>query len=145
MDLWNRFGYVFLSFFRQAFALGIAVNLVALPLTLFHFHTFPLISIFYNLFFPFLVSISLALLIVGGLVSFVLPPLGSLINALNGNFTEYTLQHTHQMPKALDLQINTDSFPLELIVIGYTILFLLGVIYSASKRASGLDDAGWSF
>jgi len=145
MDLWNRFGYVILSFFRQAFALGFAVNLVALPLTLFHFQTFPLISIFYNLFFPFLVSISLALLILGALVSFVLPPLSALLNAMNATFTYYTLQYTHQMPPALDLQINADAFPLELVVIGYTILFLMGAIYAASKRACGIDGSGWCF
>lgn len=46
---------------RPLIALNLSVHLATLPIILSSFHTFPLASLIYNLFFPFLITLSLAL------------------------------------------------------------------------------------
>ncbi|MDB6080876.1 MAG: hypothetical protein JWO53_148, partial [Chlamydiia bacterium] len=55
----NQVGHVCFVFFRNSWALLLAVHLLMLPMALYRFQTFPLMGIFYNLFFPFLVGIAL--------------------------------------------------------------------------------------
>ncbi len=55
-------GYLLTAFFRELAALTLGVNIALLPLLLYHFHTFSPIGLIYNLFFPFLTSVALALL-----------------------------------------------------------------------------------
>ena len=59
---WIQVGYLLTAFFRELFALTLAVNLVLLPLLLYQFHVFYPIGIIFNLFFPFLTAVALALL-----------------------------------------------------------------------------------
>ena len=59
----DQHAYCLLYYLRQGLALALAVNLVAMPITFFYFQKFPLMSLFYNLFFPFLVSFSMLLLL----------------------------------------------------------------------------------
>ncbi len=56
MGLLDQHGFVVLVWIRRAVALTLAVHVVALPLTLYYFGTFPLLSLIYNLFFPPLVA-----------------------------------------------------------------------------------------
>jgi competence protein ComEC len=62
-------GYIAYSLFRESLALTLAVHITVLPLTLAIFHQFPLNSLFYNLFFPFLASVSLLLFLFSVLVT----------------------------------------------------------------------------
>ncbi len=57
----DQCGYLLCTYLRSVLALQGAVLTFTLPLLLFHFQTFPLASLFYNLFFPLLFSILLAL------------------------------------------------------------------------------------
>ncbi len=52
----DRIGYLIATYLRKALALQGAVTLFTLPLLLAHFHTFPLLSALYNLFFPLIFS-----------------------------------------------------------------------------------------
>ena len=91
MDSWDRHGLCLLHFLRQGLALGIAVNLAALPLTLYHFHKFPLSGLLYNLFFPPMVSISLFLVAAAAGVGLAFPWLASWIHSLNAAYTSFLL------------------------------------------------------
>ncbi len=122
MNFINQHGYCFLTFFRQAFALGIAVNLVALPLMLYHFQVFPWFSLAYNLFFPFLVSWSIILLCLGLAVHAIFPFAGEYIHTLNSSYTQSVLNYTYNMPTRFDCFLNVENIPLSFIMI-----YLFGV------------------
>lgn len=128
MDLLNRHGYVISAILREAIALGIAVNVTALPMTLFVFHKFPWLSLVYNLFFPFLVSISMLFLIVGMAVSWLIPPLAELIHNLNSVYTQFSLNFTFQMPPVFDYYVRVSAFPVEWLTVYITLLVFVGII-----------------
>ncbi len=116
----DQHGYYLLSLTRQSLALTLAVHLVAVPLTLYHFHKFPFMSLLYNLFFPFLVSISMLLLILAALLAF-LPPVAAWLHGLNSYFTDMTLNLTFHMPPSIDYTVRMDAFPYEWVIL-YTVL-----------------------
>lgn len=109
MNHWNQYGYCILAFLQKGLALTLAVNIFALPMTLYAFHQFPWMGLLYNLFFPFLATISLCLLILGGCL-FFLPPLASFLHSLNDFYTHYLLQLTYQIPNELDVYLKCESF-----------------------------------
>lgn len=55
-------GYLLTAFFRELFAVTLAVHLVLLPLLLYQFHVLYPIGLIFNIFFPFLTAVALALL-----------------------------------------------------------------------------------
>lgn len=130
MDIWDQHGYCFLHFLRQALALSIAVNLVALPITLFHFHKFPLMGLVYNLFFPALVSVSMLLLLMGSFFALIFPWLGAQLHALNEIYTQALLNLTFHLPKNLDAMTwRTASLTAELLLILLTAIFAAGIFF----------------
>lgn len=126
MPRWDQHNYCLLMLFRKSLALTLAVHVVAVPLTLFHFSKFPLMSLAYNLFFPFLVSVSLFLLVLAAFVSFV-PPLAVLIHQLNSYLTTLTLNLTFHMPPSVDIAIYTRPFSADWVVL-YTTLVMGALI-----------------
>jgi ComEC/Rec2-related protein len=79
-------------------ALSFAVSAASIPLSFFHFKTFPLASIYYNLFFPFLFSFCLYLLITAFLLYPIFPYLASLLFQANGFYTHCLLQSLDKAP-----------------------------------------------
>lgn len=142
MDGFNQHAYCLLAFFRQALALTIAVNLVAMPLMLFYFGSFPLLSLLYNLFFPFLVSMSMFLLLLGLIGGLVFPPLGSMIHALNSSYTHFVLNFTYNLPISVDVKWRVSSFPFALLILYLCIVFVLGIyLYQLlSQKKEELHD-----
>jgi competence protein ComEC len=134
MDAWDQHGYCVLHFLRQSLALSLAVNLTALPLTLYHFHNFPIMGLIYNLFFPFLMSFSLVLLVLGCFFSILVPWLGALLHHFNESYTKFMLDLTFNLPKAFDLKIHLDHLPKEGIMIYLLILFVLGIVLNTRKE-----------
>lgn len=146
MDGWNQHGYLILTLFKQVLALTIAVNLVALPMTLYLFQQFPVIGLFYNLFFPFLVSISLVLLFLGAFLSFI-PLIGKGIVFLNDIYTGFVLKLTYQMPDFIDHYIETE-FINPYFLIGYlsllvTLLIINNQFYEEISEEN--YEAKWLF
>jgi competence protein ComEC len=135
----NQHAYCFLALCRQGLALTCAVNSVALPLMLFYFHKFPLLSLLYNLFFPFLVSISMLLLIIGLLLGF-LPPLSSFIHGLNSYFTQFILRFTEDLPTRLDVIWRSSSVSLEILVVYLCLLFTIGVLLKYRLRQQAFEE-----
>lgn len=122
LDKWT---YLLCCFLRSSFALNIAVFLTTIPLCLFYFHKFPLISLAYNLFIPLCFSLSLFLFFVSIPLLLIFPPLGSLINFCNEVFTAKVLSLISQSPLCFDIYLRTPTFPLSLLLISLLIVFTL--------------------
>lgn len=135
MDSLNQHGYIILTWFRKALALSCAVNVVAAPLMLFFFQKFPFMSLLYNLFFPFMVSFSMFLLIIGSALSAIIPPLGWLIHYANHAYTLFLLNMVYHMPTSLDFAFRVASFD-ESILLAY----LCGVFIAGVAIRKQLND-----
>ncbi|MBA3238926.1 MAG: ComEC/Rec2 family competence protein [Parachlamydiaceae bacterium] len=141
----SQHGYTFLSACRHAIALTLAINIVALPLTLFYFSKFPLMSLFYNLFFPFMVSISMTLLLLGSCLELLIPPLGTAVHFLNDNYTHFLLSYTYNIPTTIDLFIRSSSVTFESVVVFLCVAFGISIsaLFYQEKKREEIDD--WSF
>lgn len=128
MNTASQHAYCILSFLRGGIALTLAVNAFALPLTLFYFQQFPWMSLLYNLFFPFLASLSLCLLILGALFSYV-PWVANVLHGVNDSFTFYLLQLTEQVPAEIDTYLFTNPFHPAWLILYISLLSLLGIIW----------------
>lgn len=128
MRSWHQHGYCLLAFLRQGIALTLAVNLVAFPLTLYHFHQFPWMSLLYNLFYPLLASLSLCLLLLGEFLSFI-PFLSSIIHGINDLYTFFILQLTYQIPNGLDSTLTIETFPDSWIICYFCTMTLGGILW----------------
>lgn len=127
MDLLNQHGYYVLSLFRQGIALSLAVNLVALPVTLFYFQKFPWMSLLYNLFFPLLVSGAMFLLLIGTLLSLTIPFVADWIHSLNSAYTQWILNFTFNMPTTLDITLRVAPLPSWILISYLSILFAASI------------------
>lgn len=127
MDGINQHGYCVLTFLRQGLALTCAVNLIALPITLFYFQKFPVLSLIYNLFFPFMVSFSMLLLLMGVLLTFILPPIGYILHTINSSYTQFVLNFTYHMPTSLDFTWRVHSVSPGLLIGYLSLIFALGI------------------
>ena len=145
MDNVNQHAYMLLSWCRQGIALTFAVNSVALPLTFFYFLKFPLMGLLYNLFFPFMVSFSMVLLISGLIAGMLYAPFGSAIHTMNSAYTEFVLSYTYNMPTTLDYFWRVSPFSASIIIVQLTVLFLVGIWAKANaeKKRREMDD--WAF
>jgi len=128
MSLWNQHGYLALSLVRESLALNLAVHCVALPVLLSLFGKFPLMSLVYNLFFPFCSSVAFLLLLIG----MVIPG----IHALNHGLTQLLLKVATHPPALLDFSIRAPFFPIEITLLILT-AFLYWAMRSASERSAG--------
>lgn len=128
MNVWNQYGYCVLAFVRQGIALTLAVNLIALPLTLYYFQQFPWMSLLYNLFFPFLATGSLCLFLLGCLF-FIIPAFAQLIHQLNDHYTFFLLQLTHQIPNEMDVYLSVKTLSIFWVILYICAICLGGMIW----------------
>ena len=128
--------YFVVTTFRQLMALAVAVNLVALPSTLFFFQKFPIMSFFYNLFIPFLVSISMFLFLLGGCLDPILPQAGSLLHAVNSYATHFMLSSIYHLPPSLSCFWRVAPFSSFFLVVFLCIIFGIGVVLRACSKSS---------
>lgn len=77
MTTTDQIGYLLCSYLRKGLALQGSVSVFTLPLIFFHFETFPLISLFYNLFIPYLLALLLALFLLH--LDFLAAPVASFL------------------------------------------------------------------
>jgi competence protein ComEC len=144
MNGMDQHGYYVLTLFRQGLALAAAVNLFALPLTLYFFQKFPWLSLPYNLFFPFLISLSISLLMLGGLLSFA-PFIAERVHALNDVYTDKVLRLTYQLPDHLDAFFRVESLPASVLVPYICLsLFTLLILRSYEEQKNG-DPQEWTW
>jgi competence protein ComEC len=136
--------YFLLASFKNALALGLAVNIIALPVSLFYFHKFPILSLLYNLFFPFMVSISMLLLILAALFS-IFPYIGQFLHALNSAYTEYMLNLTYNLPASWDITWRVSDFPNVVIIIYLCIVFSAGIVCRYLIQQKRQSDQDFNF
>lgn len=134
MDHWDGHGYCLLYFFRQSAALCLAVNLVALPLTLYHFHKFPLAGFLYNLFFPFLTSLSLIMLAFACLISLFFPWLAGQLHSINENYTKFILNSAFNLPKSFDINWHVADFSSDVLLFYLLAIFVGGLFFQQRKK-----------
>ena len=132
----DQVGYLLLVFFRKSWALGLAVHLLMFPICIYSFHTFPLMGIVYNSFFPFLVGLCLFLLFCSCLFSF-LPFVGTLFFSLCHFLTEMTLTFVSYAPASFDKTISVDDFSLLALILYLSLISFLGMyLYEQKSRNS---------
>jgi len=130
MSLLDQQGYLLSFFFRESLALNLSIHLVTLPLILYQFHKFPLLSLVYNLFLPSVASLIYGLLIVGMIMSLVIPHLGALINRITEGLTIFTLKLASYPPVLYDFQWRTPCFSMTVMVITLTVIITLSIFRS---------------
>lgn len=140
MNHWNQHGYCLLAFLRGALALTLAVNSFALPFTLYYFNQFPWMSLLYNLFFPFLASVSMCLLLLGGLFSFA-PFISDTIHHLNSVYTDFLLRLTYQVPSGIDTALEVEKFDPVWLIVYVCAASLLGIWW---RERANLEDEGFT-
>ena len=128
MNIIDQHFYLTLAMAKKIAALSIAINIFAMPLTLFFFHRFPTLSLIYNLFIPFLVSISIFLFLLATIFYFSLPFLGVCLHMINANFTHFMLNFIYNVPTSLNFFIRVQSVPLSFIISYLILLFFLGIM-----------------
>jgi competence protein ComEC len=143
MNKLEQHGYFLLSCCRQALALTCAVNIATLPLVLYYFQKFSLMSFLYNLFVPLMVSFSMLFLIVGSIASLVCAPAGQLIHDLNSLYTRFVLNSMYNMPATVDWMVRMQEFPLIVLVLHLCGVFYLGVWML--KQSEKLQDEKQDF
>ena len=127
MRLSDRQMFCLLASARQMLSLSIAVNLSAIPMSLFAFQSFPLLSLIYNLFFPTLVGLSIFLLILSLFTSILFSPFTDTLFFLSSVFTNMTLNLIYNVPLNFDFTLQTTSCSSLLVTLYFTLVSLGGV------------------
>ncbi len=118
LSLFDKHALLLLQIFRKLIALTLSVQVTALPLTLFWFGKFPVLSLLYNLFFPPLISLSVLIFF----AALLFPPL----HQINHLFIQGLLR-TLQIPATKDLFIETDLVGPVVIFSYFAFLIMLGM------------------
>lgn len=130
--LLNQISRVIFNGFKDALALNTAVNMVIFPLLLYHFHAFPLHSFFYNLFFPFLASLSLLLVCVGTCLHGLISPLGLMVHKTNSSYTDFLLSMC-DFPPTSSKTLYIETMSCGQLTAALVVLFLSGILIYQRK------------
>ncbi len=133
MPALDQHGYIFSSIIRQSLAVNLAVHIVSIPVILFLFHRFPLLSLIYNFFFPFWVSLSLLLLCASFLLAYPLPFLSHFFHSVNESWTSFALTLTTHPPALLDFVIRVKTLPYEGVLLFLTAVFMIAIYLTETK------------
>jgi len=137
LTLFDQHGYILSSFFRKVISLNLAISLVLMPLLLFHFHQFPLLSFVYNLFVPTCVGVVMVLFLLALVFSVLFAPIGACFYWMTNGFTKFLLDIISNPPLAIDVSIQVTNIPAWGIICYLLILGFLG----ASWKSRGKDFA----
>ena len=130
----DQHGYLLSSAIRNGLALNLSIHLITLPALLYIFHSFPLLSLPYNLILPPFLSLSLALIPLG----ILFPPLAW----LNTYYTSFLLNLISTPPEALNFKIFSNNFPFPLLVGILTVVGILGLIIKQKEEKIRLFQEG---
>ena len=133
MPFIDKYAYSVLHLLRSSFAVNIAVHLATVPLLLYLFHQFPLLSFAYNLFFPYCVALS-CILLFPGFILYPIPQVCSFIFKLNEIFSTIILHITSYPPFKLQFNLRTDAISPGVLVLYLVVLFFGAIAFH--ERAS---------
>ncbi len=131
----DRHGYLLSAVLRKALAVNLAVHCVSIPVVLFFFHKFPLLSIAYNLFFPVCASLSMFFLFAALVLSPCLPFASDVLHQLNNGWTSAILKFVSNPPALLDFSLRTKAISFSSLCLFLTLSFFLAVIFQEKERA----------
>lgn len=131
----ERPAFLLSSFIYETIALNSAVHLLSLPLLLHLFGKFPVLSFFYNLFFPLGASLAFIAVLLSLPFLVIFPPLGSFLYMCTTAFTAALLKIAAHPPAYLGFYIRVNSFPLEAVVCLLT-LGSLSLFYKTKNQHS---------
>jgi competence protein ComEC len=135
MSLLDQHGTLLAALVRKSLALTLAVHIATLPVCLFYFSSFPLVgSLLYNLFFPFLLSLSLFLLLTGVAISPLLPFLGRFIHNLNQDFTDFLLDTVTHAPPAVKAAVSVGPIHPFFVVAWLSLLLIFSIFWSNQSK-----------
>ncbi len=100
--------YLISCLLRKALALNVCVHLATIPACLLFFGSFPWLSLLYNLFYPFLISLSMTALMVTTPIDLIFPLVGGFLHACNRSFTESLIGIVAHPPGSFRVQ--TEAF-----------------------------------
>ncbi|MCX6989068.1 MAG: ComEC/Rec2 family competence protein [Chlamydiae bacterium] len=120
----DRISYLACCFLRTSSAVTLSVHIASIPLCFYHFQSFPVLSLLYNLFFPFCTGISLFLLLSALVMGLLFPFLAGLIHSLNTVLTTYLLGVTEHIPRFLDYTFTLPPFDL-FYILSYLFILLI--------------------
>lgn len=132
MPFFDQHGHLLSFFCRESLALNGAIHLATLPLILYHFHKFPVLSLLYNLFLPALVSIVYLFLLAGVALDFV--GLGAWVHALNKGLTDFILKVATHPPALYDFQWRI-GLSMTATVLAVTLILTIERFHGLIKRA----------
>ena len=126
-DIFSKSVYYLLRFLVYNFIFTSLISLILLPTLLLHFHSFPIVALFYNLFLPAALSVVLLstfILLALGWSSWLCSILAYLINA----YCIFLLHYVTHFPIVLNIQLRVKSFSVIQALIGTIfLLFLLSI------------------
>lgn len=138
MKVLDKHAYFISHFLRQSISINLAVSLISLPVVLYYFHQFPLLGLFYNLFIPLGVTLSLFLLFTALLLT-PLPLLSDLLHALNDSWTAALMRLASHPPAILQFTLRTNDLG-QYAVLGLLCLaFFVGIFLSERERLKNLS------
>lgn len=138
MPGWERAAYVLLQWIKKGWALSLAVNFCAIPMTLYFFGKFPVWSLYFNLFFPLMVAFAIFLLILGLTAGVFLESVGFTPSLLSNWYTDFMLNLAYNFPRNWDFYWESNSWTETSIVLYLTMLFLWGIVEGKSVDRSGV-------
>lgn len=111
-SIMDKHGYLLICFLRNSLALSIAIHLMTLPLLLYHFGYFSLLSPIFNLFITPLLSLTI---------------LGIPLGQVNEAFTRFVLGICSHAPENFNFQWQISNFPIEVLICLLTIFAIFGL------------------
>lgn len=125
VSFFDQLALFILSFLRKSVSLNAAVLIAAVPLTLYFFNAFPLLSLFFNLFYPTLIALSLFLFLLSWIPG---------VAFLNSYYLDSILNLIHEVPESLDVMIEVNYLKVEFVIV-YIAFFLFWGLYKKDKTA----------
>lgn len=125
------------SILFKLFALSASVQLLTIPLSLFHFHKFYWMGLLYNLCVPFFVGQLLMGLLGALTISLLSPNLGGKCIQLIGWFTQNLIDILYKIPTTYDYCWRIPHFSVE------TLIFLLLLFFLVPFGVQSLNELGW--
>ena len=134
---YEQVAYLLLIVFRRSLAITLAAHFLSIPLSLHHFHAFPLLSFLYSLFFPPLVFLFVCCFF----VSLVLFPLSSqFLNAIQWVMGKMLLL-IYNTPLELHIVYYSSNYSSWLLLLCFSLLFFL--MTTLRKKQSLLFTPSW--
>jgi competence protein ComEC len=130
----DKIGYLACSFLRHSSAITISVHLASIPVCLYYFSTFPLLSLIYNLFFPILVSLCMMGFMIGCILYLIFPLASIWIDHIISHLSHLLITTTQYPPIAWNIQINVPSISKDLIVLYLLVVFILFSSFRAKPQ-----------